>query len=283
MATRYCHFVSGAGKPCYKVAELNSGQRRFCTRHHRTIYNNDAAYKARATAYDTDPALVAATAAYEKALQEARQEAQRVATEAASKLVPVEIPMEVRTRIKISGGPSWHPNEEDISALCVPYGRVGRISIACDKDGKKSGVVYVTFATHPEAADTLSNLDGMPYDSTTLKAEWITTVTPTPAYTPCVSVYGVTPPTVRLAKRHLDEVRIASRERANPGILAAEAEEDAAERAEREAEEADEYQQMRAEDDYREMEAREAERSHKYAMYQKEQRRRSEDDYYGDW
>jgi len=248
------------------------------------MYNNDAAYKARATAYDTDPELVAAAAAYDAAVQEARQEAQRAATEAASKLVPVEIPLEVRTRIKVSGGPSWLPSEEDVSALCAPYGRVGRISIACDKDGKKSGLVYITFATHAEAADTLRNLDGMSYDGTTLKAEWITAVKQTPAYTPIITYYGVTPPAVRSAKRRLDEVRMAARERANPGILADEAAEDAAERAEREEEEAEDYRHMKAEDDHSKLEAREAERHHKYAMYQKErQRRRSDDEEYGDW
>jgi len=248
------------------------------------MYNNDAAYKARATAYDTDPELVAAAAAYDAAVQEARQEAQRAATEAASKLVPVEIPMEVRTRIKVSGGPSWLPSEEDVSALCTPYGRVGRISIACDKDGKKSGLVYVTFPTHAEAAETLSNLDGMSYDGTTLKAEWITAVKQTPAYTPIITYYGGGPPAVRSAKHHLEAVQIATRERLNPGILAAEAAEDAAERAEREAEEAEDYRYMRAEDDYRKLEASEAERQHKYTMYRKEhQRRRSDDEEYGDW
>jgi hypothetical protein len=49
------------------------GQRRFCERHHRTMQTKDMAYAAEVLAYNTEPELMAAKAAYETLYVETRR------------------------------------------------------------------------------------------------------------------------------------------------------------------------------------------------------------------
>jgi len=283
MAARFCRFISGAGEQCQSLAQLLGGQQEFCTTHHRSALQRNSPYKARATAYLTDEARLAAQAAYDKVLGDALAEAEAVAAEATSKLVAIEIPLKERVRIKISGGPSSFLDDTTARLLCAPYGRTTRVAICCDKDGKRNGVVFVTFVTHAEAAEAQRHLDGFSYNGGALKTEWITSVMPPRVLaSPLYVLENI--PSVRAAKRHLQEAERAARERADPGVLAAEAAEYAAERAEWEAERAEERQWAREEDEHRKAEAAEAERQHKNAMYRKAQMRRFEDErYFGNW
>jgi len=215
MASLYCIYTSGAGEPCYAKSVLTSGQRKYCKQHHDIMLARDASYKARANAYDADPELRAASAAYDAALSTARKDA-AVPTPA-----PYEIPLKERNRIRL-GNLDDSVADENIRELCAPYGTVQNTTFLCNKTTHKpSGKVHVTFRTHEEAARALE-LNGTMYRDKTLTTEWITKVYSQPIHVP-YWVYERAP-AVFAAKAALTAAMNAARERQEPGILAAEAE-----------------------------------------------------------
>jgi len=268
MTTRNCEYTTD-GEDCMNHAVLADGQNRFCMRHHVRALSTDAQYNARVLAYQNDPELVAAQAAYDTLIQNGRLEAERAvkarAEEARRNHVPVEIPLEKRTYIRITGAPTWTAESDTLGALCHMYGAVGSVSIHCDKSGAPTGIATVGFVTHEDAAATLSALDGMEQFGTTLKTSWKSTHTRA-VVTSATALSTVAPdwgyeytPAARSAKHRLVEAQAAARERQEPGILAREAAERAAEQAEREAEEAEDAREAARRDAY-EREEWEAER-----------------------
>lgn len=229
MATLFCTHVSGSGEPCDDRTIVQDGQRRFCARHHRVALSADDAYKARADAYNADPALVAARAAYDAAYADAWRAR---TTEA----VVIDIPLEERTRIRLRNIGD-DATEYSLWAKCEQYGRTGKISLIY-KDRVRTGDATVGFYTHEEAARALSSLEG---------AVWVERVHQV-AQTPTSWIVEAVP-TVVAAKKRVTEEMVAARERQQPEIIAAERAEEAAERAEEEALRAEEDRERAREDE----------------------------------
>lgn len=227
MPTLYCSHVSGSGEPCDDRTIVQDGQRRFCERHHRVALSADDAYKALADAYNADPSLVAARAAYDAAYADARRAR---TTEA----VVIDIPLEERTRIRLRNIGD-DATEESLWAKCEQYGRTGKITLIY-KDRVRDATVG--FYTHEEAARALSSLEG---------AVWVERVHRL-AQTPTSWVVEAVPAVVA-AKKRVTEEMVAARERQQPDILAAERAEEAAERAEEEALRAEEDRERAREDE----------------------------------
>ena len=253
MISLTCEYVSGAGAYCSQRTVVSSGQRLYCGRHHITMMTRDATYSARADAYDADPELRAAWAAYDTALATAGREANAAVPEP----VPYDIPLEQRTTIRLSNLDDGVV-VQNIRHLCAPYGWTHNVVLPCDATTRKpNGTARVTLETHEQAACTLSALNGMMFRGKTLAAEWVARVLPQKQSVP-KHVYERAP-AVRAALAAVEVAKNAARERQTPGILAEEAhlqaeedaeyaayeEEDRRDRAMRDEEERQDWQRKR--------------------------------------
>jgi hypothetical protein len=264
MASLYCTYVSGNGRCCNSRTIVRDGQRIFCERHHSRVLDRNAAYKARADAYNADPALVAAKAAYTAAYTEARVAATTPDTW-------FDIPLEERTRIRLPNV-GEDATKESVWRLCEQYGRTGPIAFTT-KEGVRNA--SVSFYTHDEAAYALGCLDG---------AVWVERLLRLSQAPPPWVVDAM--PAVAAAKRRMNEEMTAARERQQPGILAAEAAEEARERAEEEAEREEEARRDAMEAEAERYEWEMQEREMKYERQRAHIQRRAEEDYddnYGEW
>ena len=205
---------------------LLDGQRIYCDRHHILALRTDKVYKARVDAYNADPELVAAKAAYESAMFDARCAAVHDIEEKASE--QTEIPLEERRGILITGKPGWSAKGKTLREICSPYGVICSIAIHCDKDGNPKGTTMVGFETHSQAAEALSRLNGTECCGVKIKTSWA--ITHRYFQSPPPWAYERVP-AVQDARRHLEEIHAAARERQQPGITAKEAAEDAEQRA----------------------------------------------------
>jgi len=212
-----CDYVGGAGEYCSQRTVVSSGQRLYCARHHISMMSRGGAYSARADAYDADPELRAAWAAYDTALATAGREANAAVPEP----VPYDIPLAERTTIRLS-------NLDDgvvvqsIRHLCAPYGWTHNVVLPCDATTHKpNGTARVTLETHEQAACALSALNGEMFRGKTLAAEWVARVLPQKRSVP-KHVYERAPAVVA-ALAAVGAAKTAARERQTPGILAEEA------------------------------------------------------------
>lgn len=181
------------------------------------MMSRGGAYSARADAYDADPELRAAWAAYDAALATAGREANAAVPEP----VPYDIPLEERTTIRLSNLDDGVV-VQNIRHLCAPYGWTHNVVLPCDATmHKPNGTARVTLETHEQAACTLSALNGEMFRGRTLAAEWIVRVMPQKRSVPKY-VYERAP-AVRAALAAVDAAKTAARERQTPGILAEEA------------------------------------------------------------
>jgi len=64
-----CQAITAANTPCGNNAKLYDGQQQFCGTHHKVKLRTDPAYVARITEFKTDPAVVAARAAFRVAFE----------------------------------------------------------------------------------------------------------------------------------------------------------------------------------------------------------------------
>jgi hypothetical protein len=217
---------------------------------------NDVAYAARVAAYKADPDLKVANSEYMRIVAESRRAAEAAADEAFRSYVPVEIPLKERTCVRIQN--IGDATEKDLRALCDEFGYVHLIRMHVNAETRMSA--SVTFASHPQAADALARLDGAEHFGTTLKTSWAATHTQAVRQIPYAWVYENTP-AVRAAKDQLSAAMNAARDRQQPGIVAAEAAEqaiiDAEEAAEEEEERREQYLRDKAEDEAAEREQKE--------------------------
>ena len=259
MATLSCVHIRGNGEPCDVPTVVNDGQRRFCTKHHRSHMLNDAAYAARAAAYNADPALIEAKNAYTQAVAEARQAAERAADEEVRRYVPVEIPLETRVSIRLKN--IGDVPESSIRTLCGEFGHVQKVQRFVDTATRTVQSFVVTFDTHRHAADALAGLDGTAPFGQVIAASWAMTHTRAIRQVPGLWVHE-NAPAVRAAKIRLAAAVDAARDRQQPGLVAAERAEEASIAAEREEERREEARYRAADDDNDEWEARERERAY---------------------
>jgi len=263
MATLDCTHILLIGEPCYNPTVVNDGQRRFCTTHHWSHMRSDAAYAARAAAYNADPALIEAKNAYTQAVAEARQTAEQAADEEVRRYVPVEIPLETRVSIRLKN--IGDVPESNIAEVCGEFGHVQKVQRFVDTATRTVNTSVVTFATHQQAANALTSLDGTAPFGQVIAASWAATHTRAIRQVPGLWVHEHTP-AVRAAKMRLAAEVDAARERQEPGIVAAERAEEARITAERAAEEEEEHREMdryhAADDDHLEWDAAERERAY---------------------
>jgi len=219
---------------------------------------NDAAYAARAAAYNADPALIEAKTAYTQVVAEARQAAERAADEAVSRYVPVEIPLETRVSIRLMN--IGDVQESKVMEACREFGYVQKVKQIVDMVTRMVQSFVVIFDTHEHAADALAGLDGTAPFGQVIAASWTATHTQAVRQVAPHWVYENTP-AVRAAKVRLAAEVDAARDRQQPGIVAAERAEEARIAAEEEEERREEAR-YHADDDYQEWEAREREREY---------------------
>jgi len=233
MAARACKY-STHEKPCESNAMLLDGQRIYCERHHILALRTDKVYKSHVDAYNADPELVAAKAAYESAIFDAQSAAIYDVEKKASE--HADIPLEERRAILITGKPGWAAKGKTLREICSPYGVISSVVIHCDKNGNPTGTTVIGFETHEQAARALSRLSGIECCGVKIKTSWA--ITHRYFQTPPPWAYEHVP-AVQAAKQRFEEVLAAARERQEPGILAKEAAEAAEQRAKaaREAEE----------------------------------------------
>jgi len=263
MANLDCTHICGNGEPCYAPTVVNDGQRRFCTKHHRSHMLNDGAYAARAAAYNADPALIEAKNAYTQAVAEARQAAERAADEEVRRYVPVEIPLETRVSIRLKN--IGDVPDSSVVTACSDFGYVQKVQRYIDTATHTAKSFVVTFDTHQHAAAALAGLEGTAPFGQVVAATWAMTHTRAIRQVPGLWVHE-NAPAVRAAKVRLAAEVDAARDRQEPGLVADERAEEARIAAERAAEEEEERREMdryhAADDDHLEWEAQQRERAY---------------------